>query len=140
MNYSRLALAAVSAWVVSLGLGFVVNTWLMADIYEAHARVFRPQADMNLPLGFGVQLVAFFAFAYMYAKGYEGTTGVQEGLRFGVLVGLLLIGFATTWSYVTLPVSGTMGAYWTVDVLLEMAIYGAVVGFLYRPRPSVQRP
>ena len=140
MNYSRLALAAVSAWVVSLGLGFVVNTWLMADIYEAHAHVFRPQADMNLPLGFGVQLVAFFAFAYIYAKGYEGTTGVQEGLRFGVLVGLLLIGFATTWSYVTLPVSGTMGAYWTVDTLLQMAIYGAVVGFLYRPRPSIQRP
>ena len=140
MNFSRLALAAVSAWLVSLALGFVVNTWLMAAIYQAHAHVFRPQADMNLPLGFGVQLVAFFAFAYMYAKGYEGTTGVQEGLRFGVLVRLLLIGFATTWNYVTLPVSGTMGAYWTVDVLLEMAIYGAVVGFVYRPRPSVQRP
>ena len=139
MNFARLALAAVSAWVLSLVIGFAVNTWLMADIYEAHAHVFRPQADMNLPLGFGVQLLAFFAFAYMYAKGYEGTTRAQEGLRFGVLVGLLVIGFATTWSYVTLPVSGAMGVYWTVDVLLEMAIYGAVVGLVYRPRAPAQR-
>lgn len=134
MNFSRLALAAVSAWVLSLVVGFVVNSWLMADIYQAHAHVFRPEAQMNLPLGFGMQLVAFFAFAYMYAKGYEGTAGVQEGLRFGVLVGLIIIGFATIWSYVTLPVSGTMGAYWAVDVLLEMAIYGTVVGLIYRPR------
>jgi len=139
MNFSRLALAAVSAWVLSLVIGFVVNTWLMADIYQAHAHVFRPEAEMNLPLGFGVQIVAFFAFAYMYAKGYEGTAGVQEGLRFGVLVGLIVIGFATVWSYVTLPVSGTMGVYWTVDVLLEMAIYGAVVGLVYRPRASAPR-
>jgi len=134
MNYARLALAAVSAWVLSLAIGFVVNTWVMADINQAHAHVFRPEGEMNLPLGFMVQLVAFFAFAYMYAKGYEGTAGVQEGLRFGVLVGLIIIGFATTWSYVTLPVSSTMGIYWTVDVLLEMAIYGAVVGLVYRPR------
>jgi len=139
MNFSRLALAAVSAWVLSLVIGFVVNTWLMADIYQAHAHVFRPEAEMNLPLGFGVQIVAFFAFAYMYAKGYEGTAGVQEGLRFGVLVGLIVIGFATVWSYVTLPVSGTMGVYWAVDVLLEMAIYGAVVGLVYRPRASAPR-
>ncbi len=139
MNFSRLALAAVSAWGASLVIGFGVNTWLMADIYQAHAQVFRPQAEMNLPLGFGVQLMAFFAFAYMYAKGYEGTTGTQEGLRFGVLVGLLVIGFATAWSYVTLPVSGTMGIYWTVDVLLEMAIYGAIVGLVYRPRAVAPR-
>ena len=139
MNFSRLALAAVSAWVVSLALGFLVNNWLMADLYQAHALVFRPQAEMNLPLGFGAQFMAFFAFAYMYAKGYEGTTGMQEDLRFGVLVGLLIIGFATTWTYVTLPVSGAMGISWTVDVLLEMAIYGAVVGLVYRPRAVAPR-
>ena len=72
----------------------------------------------------------------MYAKGYEGTSGVQEGLRFGVLVGLLLIGFAVVWNYVVLPVSGTMGVYWIVDTLLEMAFYGVVVGWLYRPRAA----
>lgn len=139
MNFPRLALAAISAWVLSIVVGFVVNAYLMDEIYQLHASVFRPEDEMNLALGFGTQLLGFLAFAYMYAKGYEGTSGLQEGLRFGVLVGLLLIGFAITWSYVTLPVSRTMGAYWAVDVLLEMAIYGAVIGLIYRPLPSARR-
>ncbi len=139
MNFPRLALAAVVAWLVSLGVGFVVDAYIMADIYAAHAQVFRPEASMNLLLGFGAQLLGFFAFAYMYAKGYEGTSGVQEGLRFGVLVGLLLIGFAVVWNYVVLPVSGTLGIYWIVETLLEMAFYGVVVGWLYRPRAAARR-
>lgn len=138
MNFPRLALAAVAAWVLSLVLGFLVHTFLMADIYQLHASVFRPQSDTNLALGFGAQLLGFFAFAYMYAKGYEGTNGPQEGLRFGVLVGLLLIGFAVVWNYVMLPVSGTLGVYWAVDVILEMAIYGALTGMIYRPVASSQ--
>jgi hypothetical protein len=139
MNFNRLALAAVAAWVVSLVIGFVVNTYLMAELYAAHAQVFRPQDEMNLALGFGAQLGGFFVFAYMYAKGYEGTSGVQEGLRFGVLVGLLIIGFAVVWNYVTLPISGALGLGWVVDVLVEMAIYGIVVGAIYRPLTPARR-
>jgi hypothetical protein len=139
MNFPRLALAAVVAWLVSLGVGYVVDAYLMADIYAAHAQIFRSQESMNIPLGFAAQLLGFFVFAYMYAKGYEGTSGVQEGLRFGVLVGLLLIGFAVVWNYVVLPVSGTLGIYWVVATLLETSLYGVVVGWLYRPRAAARR-
>lgn len=134
MNFPRLALAAVIAWLVSIGVGYVVDGYLMADVYAAHAHILRPQESMNLALGFAGQLLGFLVFAYMYAKGYEGTGGVQEGLRFGVLVGLLLIGFAVTWNYVVLPVSGTLGIDWVVATLLQMALYGIIVGWLYRPR------
>jgi hypothetical protein len=139
MNFPRLALAAVVAWLVSLGVGYVVDAYLLADLYAAHAQIFRPQQSMNIPLGFAAQLLGFFVFAYMYAKGYEGTSGTQEGLRFGVLVGLLLIGFAVAWNYVVLPVSGALGISWAVATLLEMALYGVVVGRLYRPRPAGRR-
>ncbi len=139
MNFPRLALAAVAAWLVSIGVGYLVDAYLMADIYAAHAHILRPQESMNLPLGFAGQLGGFFVFAYMYAKGYEGSSGVQEGLRFGVLVGLLLIGFSVTWNYVVLPVSGTLGIDWVVATLLEMALYGVIVGWLYRPRAAARR-
>jgi hypothetical protein len=134
MNYSRLALAAIVAWVASLVIGYAVNTYLLAEIYAAHAFLFRPESEMNLSLGFGVQLLGFFVFAYMYAKGYEGTNELQEGLRFGVLVGLLFICFALVWTYVVQPVSARLAAYWIVDSLVEMAIYGTIVGSIYRPR------
>ena len=51
MNFGRLAIAAVVAWIVSIPVGFL--------------------------------LVGFFAFAYAYARGFEGGSGVMEGVRFG---------------------------------------------------------
>ncbi len=134
MNFGRVAAAALAAWVVYLGVSPLVNNVLLADLYAQHARVFRPQAEMNVAFGLGASLAGFFVFAYAYAKGYEGGAGVVEGLRYGVVVGLLLAAFSVAWNYVVLPVSGALAAAWIVDVIVEMAIYGAVVGLVYRPR------
>ena len=134
MNFGRVAAAAIAAWVVYLGVSPLVNNVLLADLYAQHARVFRPQAEMNVALGLAAALAGFFVFAYAYAKGYEGGAGVGEGLRFGVVVGLLLAAFSVAWNYVVLPVSGALASAWIVDVIVEMAIYGAVVGLVYKPR------
>jgi hypothetical protein len=133
VNFGRLAIAAVVAWLTYLGVSYLVNTFVLADLYAQHAHLFRAQADMNVVLGFGATLVGFFAFAYAFAKGHEGGSGVQEGLRFGVLVAIILVAFAVTWNYVTLPISGRLAAAWVVDTLLEMALYGVVVGLIYKP-------
>jgi hypothetical protein len=95
----------------------------------------RPEADLNakLPIGFAVGLVGFFAFAYTYAKGYEGTSGVMEGIRFGVLAAFMVIGFGVIWQYVVFPISGTMAVAAIVDTIVELAIYGAIVGAIYKP-------
>ena len=133
MNFGRVASAAVVAWIVYLGLSPLVNNVLLAELYAQHARVFRPAAEMNLAFGLGAALIGFFVFAYAYAKGYEGGNGAVEGLRFGVVVGLLLACFAVVWNYVVLPVSGSLGVAWVVDTLVEMALYGVIVGLVYRP-------
>lgn len=133
MNFARVAASAVVAWIVYLGVSFVVNSVILADLYAQHARVFRPEAEMNLAFGFGATLVGFFVFAYAYAKGYEGGTGAVEGLRYGVVVGLLVACFAVAWNYVVLPVSGALAVAWMVDTIVEMAIYGVVVGLVYKP-------
>jgi hypothetical protein len=134
VNFGRVAAAALAAWVVYLGVSPLVNNVLLADLYAQHARVFRPQAEMNVAFGLSAALAGFFVFAYAYAKGYEGGAGVVEGLRYGVVVGLLLAAFSVAWNYVVLPVSGALAAAWIVDVIVEMALYGAVVGLVYKPR------
>jgi hypothetical protein len=136
VNFARVAASAVVAWITYLGVSFVVNRLLLADLYAQHARVFRPGAEMNLAFGFGATLFGFFAFAYAYAKGYEGGAGAAEGLRYGVVVGLLLACFAVAWNCVVLPVSGALAAAWMVDTIVEMAIYGVVVGLIYKPHAS----
>jgi hypothetical protein len=135
MNLPRVALAAVVTWVVYLCVSFVVHTMLLTNIYMQHKAAMRPeeQASAILPIGFVFALVGFFAFAYAYAKGYEGGTGLQEGLRFGVIVGLLLCCFCLIWEYMVWPVSGTLLLAWLVDYIVEFALYGMIVGLLYKP-------
>ena len=138
MNLSRVALAGFAAWVAFCLIGFLANAVLMRELYEAHMSFMRPEAESNarLPLAFAVSLVAFFAFAYAYAKGYEGGKGLQEGLRFGVLVSVLLIGFGLVWEFMVYPLSRTFLLVRVVDTIVEFAIYGAIVGAVYRPRPA----
>ena len=127
--------AALVAWIASIAIGFFVNEVLLADLTLANAAAMRPEAELmaNLPLGFALLLVGFFAFAYAYAKGYEGDNGVPEGVRFGVLVSFIVIGFGLIWQYVVYPISGTMAVAIVIDAIVEFAIYGAIVGAIYKP-------
>ncbi len=135
MNFPRIALAAVAAWIVALVLGFVLNDFLLADVMAANQAAMRTEAELpaRLPVGFVFLLIGFFAFAYAYAKGYEGTNAVMEGVRFGVLVGLVVLGFANVWQWVLYPVTNAMLFVTIASSIEQMAIYGAVVGAIYRP-------
>ena len=141
MNFGRIAAAAVVAWIVSLGVGFLVNEVLLADIAAANVTVMRPEAELmgNLPIGFVFLLLGFFAFSYAYAKGYEGGSGVVEGIRFGVLVALIVVGFGLIWQYVMFPITATYAAAIIIDSILELALYGAIVGAIYKPVATPSR-
>ena len=135
MNFARLAMAAVAAWVLYMAMGYLVHGVLLRDTYLQYARVMRPEAEANaiLPFNFGLVLVGFFAFAYAYAKGYEGGSGLQEGLRFGVLVAIMLCTFVAIWQYMVWPAGRGLLAAWLVDYVVEFALYGMVVGLIYKP-------
>ena len=134
MNLARVAAAAVVAWIVSLGIGFFVNTVLLADLARANTPPMRPEAEVTgmLPLGFVFLLFGFFAFAYAYAKGYEGGNGVIEGIRFGLVVAVLITGFAGIWQYIVFPITGSMSTAIIVDTFVELPIYGAIVVAIYK--------
>jgi hypothetical protein len=138
MNLARVAAAAVVAWIVSIPVGFVINDILLADIYAPNMAAMRPEADVmsGLPLGFVFLLFGFLAFAYAYAKGYEGGSGVVEGIRFGVLIAVVVSGFGLIWQYILYPIDGTMAVAMVVDSFVELALYGAIVGAVYKPRGS----
>ena len=114
---------------------FVVHTVLLKDLLPAasapHAA--RGGSECHPALGFFFALVGFFAFAYAYAKGYEGGSGAQEGMRFGVLVGILICCFGMIWDHMVWPVSLQLTVAWMVDYIVEFAIYGSIVGVIYKP-------
>ena len=94
MNYPRIALAAVAAWIVYFLVGGAVFGKLIAGYYRPYPGVYRAaDAVMSrFPIGIVGMLIAILVLTFIYAKGYEGGSGLMEGLRFGLLVGLFTVG------------------------------------------------
>ena len=137
MNYGRIVLAAIAAWIVSIGLGYLINSVWLLHVYQANAWAFRRAEDTValLPIGFGAQFAAFVAFAYAYARGYDGEgSAILEGMRFGLVVAIMIDGFAIVWNYVTEPIAPRLGALQMLEHIGEFGVYGAIVGTIYRPK------
>lgn len=139
MNFARVALAAVAVWGAYFLLGPLIHGVMLDELWEDLYRDGTVRSDamaaVARPWAYGFGLVGAFAFAYTYAKGYEGGPGLQEGLRFGVLVGLLVVAFGTAWSYVTFPVPLEFLAWTSVAAVMQFAAVGMIAGLIYRPAP-----
>ena len=135
MNYGRLALAAVAAWLVDAVYGFIVYGNVLTNDFARYPGVFRPQEAQGpfMPVLFVGILLAMFAAAYIYAKGYEGGSGAQEGMRFGVLIGLLVLGYHGIVSYAVMNIGRRLAAEMGIASLVEWTVAGIVIGLVYKP-------
>jgi putative flippase GtrA len=134
MNYPRIVLAGIAAWVVSIGLSYLIHDIWLLRLYQANAWAFRRAEDVRelVSIGLGVQLLASLAFAFMYARGYQGEgSRVGEGIRYGLVMAIVIDGFAVVWNYVTEPIAPRLGVLEVVAVIGQFGVYGAVVGLIY---------
>ena len=109
MNVKKLVMSAIAGFVAMFiisGLWYMV---LMKGYYnDQFADVYRPEFKMVwIVIGY---LVWAFLMAYIYPIGYKGGPPVKEGLKFGILVGLisvLPIGLVLYGAH-TVPLTGTL--------------------------------
>lgn len=141
MNYGRLTLAAVVATVVDAGYGFLVWGTLLAGEFGRYPGVFRSMEEGPgyLPLMFVGILLAMLVAAYIYAKGYEGGSGLWEGLRFGVCLGVFVVGATYFVDYSILNIGRRLAACMAVAGFVEWILAGVVIGLLYKPATSSRR-
>ena len=50
MNYARIALAGIAAWLASIVLGYLINDVWLLHLYQANAWAFRHPEDIAPPL------------------------------------------------------------------------------------------
>ena len=138
MNYTRLALAAVVATIVDMIYGFAVYGTALANEFGRYPGVYRG-ADTGpafLPLMFGGLLLAILAAAVIYAKGYEGGSGLAEGARFGLLLGLFVVFAFASVNYATLNVGRKIAVMTAAAGLVEWLVIGTIIGLVYKPARS----
>ena len=141
MNYARVALAAVAATVFDAVYGFGVYGTLLAADFASYPAVYRTnEAGMAyLPLMFAGLFIAIVAVTIIYAKGYEGGSGVAEGARFGLLLGVFVVFAFAAVNYATLNVGRTLTATVAAAAFFEWLIIGVVIGLVYKPAAGARR-
>lgn len=142
MNYGRLALAAVVATVVDAVYGFLVWGTLLAGEFGGYPGVFRSaeEGPAYLPLMFVGILLAMLVAAYVYAKGCEGGAGLREGLRFGVCLGVFVVGATYFVDYAILNIGRRLAASMAVAGFVEWLLAGVVLGLVYKPATLPRQP
>ena len=87
-----------------------------------------------MPLMFLAQLFSAALLSLVYAKGYEAKkAGVPQGVRFGLLIGALLVVPNSLMSHVIYPYPSSLILSWLVGGMSEVILAGAVIGLLYQP-------
>src|SRR5882724_9294031 len=108
MNYARLGLAALGGTVASFVFGALVFWLVPALINEAHKypAVFRPKEAMNkvMPIGLVATFIAILVVAIIFAMIHQGGSGITEGARFGVLIGIFVVCAFVLHNYVNLNI------------------------------------
>jgi hypothetical protein len=135
MNYSRLVGAAIAATVVDGIYGFLVYGVLLAGEFGRYPEVYRSNeaGAAYLPLMFLGILVAMFGVVAIYAKGYEGGSGVTEGARFGAMIGFVLAVIMGSVNYATLNIGRRLAVAYVIAGLFEWILNGIVIGLVYKP-------
>ena len=134
MNYARLAMAAVAAFVFDAAYGFLVYGMALGGQFSQYPGVYRPPEDTShMPILFVGILVGVATAAYIYAKGYEGGSGSAEGLRFGAALGVFVGGYSTLINWAVLNIGRTLAISMAAVAFVEWLLIGLIIGLVYKP-------
>jgi len=135
MKTKRFALASAAVFVVFAILEGIIHGVLLADIYQQTSSIWRPENDIqrNMWLMWLGYLIFAPVFVLIYSKGYEANKGgLPQGIRFGLITGMLLSASQSLGWYVVLPIPGVLAFWWFVTGMVEAVAAGASVGVIYR--------
>jgi hypothetical protein len=135
MNYPRIAIAAIAATAVDAVYGLVVWGQVFSGEFGRYPEIYRAGTDQTayLPLMFVGILVGMFFAVWIYAKGYEGGSGLVEGVRFGAVMGLLIGAYMAGVNYGIMRIGKQMALTYGVGWLGEWVLVGLAIGLVYKP-------
>jgi len=137
MNFSRLALAALGATVAYFAFGFLLFWLVPALIDEAHKypAVFRAKEKIMtlMPVGMAATLIAILVVAIIFAMMHPGGSGIMQGARLGVLIGIFVVCAFVLHNYVNLNIGLKLALGQAVAYFVQWVVVGMIIGLIYKP-------
>lgn len=133
MNTKKLVLTMVVVFIVANLTGFLIHAVLLAPDYMAIKEHYRPEGSEKMLF---INL-AYLAFAIgsvlVYAKGVENKPWLGQGLRFGILIWLVLTIPSFFIAYAVQPVPTMLLVKQVLFEGVDKLLLGAITAALYRP-------
>jgi hypothetical protein len=130
MNTKRYVLATFSTFLFVFIFEFIVHGLLLKGAYMETRDLWKPQTGQGMAF-MALSQYLFSAFAvYFYTRKYEGK-GPVEGLRFGLILGLILFSLDLG-AYSFLPIPFSLVFSWMMANLLKGIGAGLVASIVYK--------
>ena len=137
MNAKSLLLTIVVAFLVIFATDFLIHGVWLSSVYGATQSLWRPQAEMQgfMPWLSAGQFLAAATFSVLWAVGFAQKAKLTCSLKYGISMGLFhqsntLITYAVT------PLPPEIAVKWFVAGVLQAALLGVVVFFVYKPKAA----
>lgn len=133
MNTKKLVLTIIVIFVVANITGFLIHALLLAPDYMAVKEHYRAEGQEKMIF----ICLAYLAFAIgsviVYAKGLEAKPWLGQGIRFGILMWLVLAVPSFLIAYAVQPVPMMLMLKQVVFEGLDKILLGVITAALYRP-------
>lgn len=131
MTTGRFILAAIAYVVVTFAMAASWHLVFFKDLYDQLAIFTRK--DPLIPLGVVSILTQALVLAYLYPALYKGGSPAKEGLKFGLLIGVLMASVAVFAEAGKQNVSSltTWLVFETAYYLLQFGLLGVIIGLIY---------
>lgn len=133
MNVKKLVLTIIVVFVVANITGFLIHATLLAPDYMAVKEHYRPEGQEKMIW----ICLAYLAFAIgsviVYAKGVEAKPWLGQGIRFGILMWLVLTVPSFFIAYAVQPVPTMLMVKQVLFEGIDKIVLGIITAALYRP-------
>lgn len=133
MNIKRFFGASIAVFVANQLMDLIIHGVILGKTYETMVNVWRPDMDSKMWIMTVSSFIFAFLFVYIFTKGYENK-GIAEGIRFGIIVGLLMNVVGMLSQYAVYPVPFSLVLQWFVFGMIQFTIYGIVAALIYKPK------
>ena len=114
---------------------FIIHGPVLGHFYKSLGNLWRPDMMSYIWIMGLVIFIFSFILMFIFIKGYEGR-GILEGLRFGIIAGVLINGIGAFGQYVIYPLPLSLVVQWFVYGIIEFIAAGIAAESIYKQIPD----
>ncbi len=137
-NTVRFLAGGLAVFAVFEICDFIIHGPILGSYYNSLTGLWRPEMMSLMWIMHLSTFIFSFLIMFIFIKGYEDR-GLPEGVRFGIMIGLITAGMGALYQYVVYPIPFTLVIQWIAYGLIEFILAGLVAAAIYRPVPEEEK-